>query len=257
MLTFHSRFRYFPFRFRSLSVSSASLPATQPLLLPFCPLAVRLTVGSSSRLGSLRPLRSSPSSTAGFPSASFRFRILSSLFVSFRPSLLRSHSRSTGASLLDLSSGINAWLPLPFVRFRFSISLLSLSVLPFHSLPASAAQLASSVLLFRSRFPDPSPYARPGFPCHLSGSVYSASCSFPFVLPSFAPTAVPLVLPFWISPQGSTLDFRFLSSASVLASHYSASVSSFPLFPFPPHSGLRGARPFLSSHDEPLLEVYG
>ena len=32
---------------------------------------LRLTVGSSSRLGSLRPLRSSPSSTAGFPSASF------------------------------------------------------------------------------------------------------------------------------------------------------------------------------------------
>ena len=40
---------------------------------------------------------------------------------------------------------------------------------------------------------------------------------------------------------------RFLSSTSALASHYSASVSSFPLFPFPPHSGFRGARPFLSS----------
>ena len=103
------------------------------------------------------------------------------------------------------------------------------------------------MLLFRSRFPDPSPYSRPGFPCHLSGSVYSASCLFPFVLPSFAPTAVPLVLPFWITPRGSTLDFRFLSSTSALASHYSASVSSFPLFPFPPHSGFRGARPFLSS----------
>ena len=103
-------------------------------------------------------------------------------------------------------------------------------------LPASASQLASSVLPFRSRFPDLSPYSRPGFPCHLSGSVYSASCLFPFVLPSFAPTAVPLVLPFWISPRGSTLDFRFLSSASALASHYSASVSSFPCFPLPPHS---------------------
>ena len=32
---------------------------------------LRLTVGSSSRLGSFRPLRFSPSSTAGFPSASF------------------------------------------------------------------------------------------------------------------------------------------------------------------------------------------
>ena len=103
------------------------------------------------------------------------------------------------------------------------------------------------MLLLRSRFPDPSPYSRPGFPCLLSGSVYSASCLFPFVLPSFAPTAVPLALPFWITPRGSTLGFRFLSSTSALASHYSASVSSFPLFPFPPHSGLRGARPFLSS----------
>ena len=81
------------------SASCVSLSA----LWPF-----RLTVGSSSRPGSLRPLRFSPSSTAGFPSASFRFRLLSSLFVSFRPSLLRSHSRSTGASLLDLSSGIGA-----------------------------------------------------------------------------------------------------------------------------------------------------
>ena len=92
------------------------------------------------------------------------------------------------------------------------------------------------MLPFRLRFPDPSPYSRPGFPCHLSGSVYSASCLFPFVLPCFAPTAVPQVLPFWITPRGSTLDFRFLSSTSVLASHYSASVSSFPRFPFPPHS---------------------
>ena len=51
---------------------------------------------------------------------------------------------------------------------------------------------------------------------------------FPFVLPCFAPTAVPQVLPFRISPPGSALDFHFLSSASVLASHYSAFCSSFP-----------------------------
>ena len=130
---------------------------------------------------------------------------------------------------MDLSSGIGASLPLPFVRFHLSISLLSLSVLPFHSLPVSASQLASSVLLFRSRFPDPSPSLRPGFPCLLSGSVYLAFCMFPFVLPCFAPTAVPQVLPFWISPPGSTLSCHFLSSASAVASHYSAFHSSFPL----------------------------
>ena len=36
------------------------------------------------------------------------------------------------------------------------------------------------------------------------------------------------MIPFQISPPGPILDFRFLSSASVLAPHYSASVSSFP-----------------------------
>ena len=35
--------------------------------------------------------------------------------------------------------------------------------------------------------------------------------------------------------------FRSLSLASVLGSDYSASVSSFPFFPFPPHSGFPGA----------------
>ena len=154
MLTFRSRFRHFPFRFRSLSVSSASLPATQPSASSFLP---------SGRFASQSALR--PGSV-------------------------------------------------PYVPFA----------LPLHP------RLVSRPLL--------------------SGSAYSVLCSFPFVLPCFTPTAVPQVLPFQVSPPGSTLDFRFLSSASVLASHYSASVSSFPLFPFLPHSGFHGARRFLSS---PLL----
>ena len=37
-------------------------------------------------------------------------------------------------------------------------------------------------------------------------------------------------------------DFRFLTSASVLASHYSASASSFQFFPLSPHSGSFGAQ---------------
>ena len=36
------------------------------------------------------------------------------------------------------------------------------------------------------------------------------------------------MIPFQISPPGPMPDFRFLSSASVVAPHYSASVSSFP-----------------------------
>ena len=85
--------------------------------------------------------------------------------------------------------------------------------------------------------------------------LYLASCWFPFVLPSFAPAAVPLVLPFRISPPESTLDFRFLSSASVLASHYSAICSSFStLFPFLPHRWLsRCFRSALAFRIFPLL----
>ena len=56
------------------------------------------------------------------------------------------------------------------------------------------------MLLFRSRFPGFSPYFRPGFPCLLSGSVYSAFCQFPFILPCFAPTAGPQVLAWLRSP---------------------------------------------------------
>ena len=111
------------------------------------------------------------------------------------------------------------------------------------SLPAASA-LASAV----------PPSVPPGFPCFPSGSLTQPRCPFPFVLPCFAPAAVPQVIPFRISSPGPVPDFRFLSSASVLASHYSASVSSFPPSPLPPHSGFRSSRlrsrfpgfPFLS-----------
>ena len=128
---------------------------------------------------------------------SFPVPVLGFLFVSFRPSLFRSHSRSTGASLLVFSSGINAWLPFPFGLFRFSISLLSLLCFPFLISPirltdrflgSSASPLGSSAF-FR-------------FLCLVSRAFssvlqYLASCLFPFVLPGFAPTAVPPVLTFF------------------------------------------------------------
>ena len=131
-------------------------------------------------------------------------------------------------------------------HFHFRLRLLSLPLFLFR-FPPSCLAVASQVPPFPlSLLRLPLPFSLVSHEV-LPVCLYSASCLFPFVLPSFAPTAVPLVLPFWNFPQGSTLDFRFLSSTSALASHYSASVSSFPLFPFPPHSGLRGARPFLSS----------
>ena len=70
------------------------------------------------------------------------------------------------------------------------------------------------MLPFRSRFPDFSSSFQPGFPCLLSDSVYLAFCQFLFILPSFAPTAVPLVITFRFRPRCLPLLFHFLSSAS-------------------------------------------
>lgn len=102
------RFRHFPVPFRFLSSASVSLPATQPSassfpLFPFPP--------HSSFPGAAPPLslpgfpRSLPPDFSCIPS---RFPYSASLFVSFRPALLRSRSRSTGDPLSDLSSGAGA-----------------------------------------------------------------------------------------------------------------------------------------------------
>ena len=133
---------------------------------------------------------------------------------------------------------------MPGFRFLSSASALashySASVLPFsHFLAAFASQLAISVLLFRLRFPGFSPSFQPGFPCLLSGSVFMAFCSFPFILPCFAPTAVPQVLTFF-SLSTSLRCFALPPLSFVhfgLGSDYSASVSSVPFFPAFPHSG--------------------
>ena len=120
--------------------------------------------------------------------------------------------------------------PVPF-RFLSSASVSlpatgpSVSSFPLFPLPPHSG-FPGAPLRFRFlAFPVPPrlvshPFS-PGFRTRLC-------CLFPFVLPCFAPAAVPQVIPFRISPPGPVPDFRFLSSASVLASHYSASVSSFP-----------------------------
>ena len=94
------------------------------------------------------------------------------------------------------------------------------------------------MLLFRSRFPGFPPCFWPGFPCLLSGSVYSAFCQFPFILPCFAPTAVPQVIAWLCSPFGSLRfsTFSFISAFSrplLSGSDYSASRFFFSLLPFP------------------------
>ena len=69
------------------------------------------------------------------------------------------------------------------------------------------------------------------FPTHFPVLRYSAFCLFPFVLPGFAPTAVPPVLTFCFRFRSFPLCFRFLSSASALDSNYSAFCFSFPFLP--------------------------
>ena len=140
---------------------------------------------------------------------------------------------------------------MPSFRFLSSVSALashySASVLPFplsSRLRLTVGYLGAPVPLSLSRF---SPSFRPGFPCLIPGSMYLASCLFPFVLPCFAPTAVPQVLTFF-RLSTSLRCFPLLPLSFVrfrLGSDYSASVSSFPFFPASPHSG--SFRCFLSA----------
>ena len=103
----------FAFRiFRSRSAFFRPLPVLFRLLsstaLPFS----SLSGFASQRLSGAHRFLSSPLSfpfsPGRFPFPSFRFCLLGFLLVSFRPSLLRSRSCSTGDPLSDLSSGADA-----------------------------------------------------------------------------------------------------------------------------------------------------
>ena len=94
------------------------------------------------------------------------------------------------------------------------------------------------------------PYLPSGFPYFFSGFSYLAFRLFPFVLPGFAPTAVPPVLPFvsaFASLPGCSacLLLSFVCFCSLLTTQ--PSVLSFPLFPISPDGGSLGAVRFLSS----------
>ena len=133
------------------------------------------SIGSASQWLSQRPdLRFRvrqifPFHPSSFRFLSFRFCLFSFLFVSFRPSLFRSHSRSTGAhvqsaSFPSLPFRVFSCRPLPFVRVRFRARLLSLCfffsllhVLPSQWFPHCrfrsrfCFRLAPSVSVSRSR----------------------------------------------------------------------------------------------------------
>ena len=96
------------------------------------------------------------------------------------------------------------------------------------------------MLRFRSRFHGFPRSSQPGFPCLLPRFSYSALCLFPFILPGFAPTAVPPVLPFFSASLRPLLSGLFCSPSAFfrllpLASDYSAFCPFFsplPVFPW-------------------------
>ena len=108
----------FPLLFRFLSSASFPVLTTQPSVLPFPSSWPCLSVAFPVLQFFLSAPPLSTFSSAWFPMLLFRFPVLGFLFVSFHPSRFRSHSRSTGASLLFrfLSS---ASLPGFLLAFRF------------------------------------------------------------------------------------------------------------------------------------------
>ena len=99
-----------------------------------------------------------------------------------------------------------------FVRYRFRIlsSLFFLSALRRFRSPSgfpNALSFAFALLKF-------SPFTLSRFQYSPSGSAYSARCSFPFILPCFAPTAVPQVL---TSASLRLLQVTFVCSLAALS----------------------------------------
>ena len=89
---------FLPFAHASLSFHACSVPDTQLPVLPFSPPSVPPPSGFPNALASSFVLaRSSSSLPTGFPFGTSDSAYSALLFVPFRSSLLRSHSRSTGA----------------------------------------------------------------------------------------------------------------------------------------------------------------
>ena len=158
---------------------------------------------------------------------SFRIPVLGLLFVSLRPSLirfpqlfLRCWPSAFAFGLFCFSSAF--FRPLPFY-FRLLGLCFFLSVLP-----GSASQRLPRRSVSAYAF-TVSPVL-PGLVSHafVSRFSYSAFCSFPFILPGFAPTAVPPVLPFF-SAFASFPGFS-LSSAFFRPLRFGSDYSAFRLF---------------------------
>ena len=98
---------------------------------------------------------------------SFPVLVLGLLFVSFRPTLLRSRSRSTGDPLSNLFSGAGACLPLPFGRFGLLLTTQpSVFLFPSSRSPLTAVPSVRD----RSFRPCRSPLTSGSSPSHLPDS---------------------------------------------------------------------------------------
>ena len=173
------------------------------------------SIGSASQWLSQRPalasrlLRIFPFHPVWFPIQSFRFCLFSLLFVSFQPSLSRSHSRSSGDRLFAPSSPPVPFRAcpcrsLPFVHVRFRARLLSLCFfLSLH--PGFPSQWVLRCQSFHRSFRL--------FPCVIFRSWYSASLQFLSPLLRFRLTGATSSadLPLRIAPSSSAapLGFRF------------------------------------------------
>ena len=142
----------------------------------------RLTVASSVLRSRFRSCSLPRSLLPGFPCFRSRFRYSASPYVSFRPSLIRSHDRSSGAHFQLSLSVFSASRPLPFVRSR-SASGYSAFCFFLSALPDSASQWLPqcSALAF-------APSVFPVLSCLVSraftpGSGTQLRRTFPFALP--------------------------------------------------------------------------
>ena len=165
---------------------------------------------------------------------SFQVPVLGFLFVSFRSTLIHSHSCFSGDSLVLSLSGLSASSSLSFVRVLFASSYLAFCF--FRSLLLGFASqwlfqcFGSSFRLYR--FPHS---LLPDFSCIPSWFRYLAFCLFPFILPGFAPTAVPPVIPsvhflasVSLSGFSACLQLSFVRFSPLLITQHSA--LSFPFF---------------------------
>ena len=160
---------------------------------------------------------------------SFPVLVLSSLFVSFRPSLIRFPQLFLRCFPYALAFGIFRFPSASFRPLLFRLRLLSLLLLPFRT-SRLRLTVASPVRRFPSRFHGFPRSSRPGFPCLASGSrTRLAVCflsSFLASLPQLFHECLPSAFAFGLFPFPPVSFVPFGSGFD-----YSAFCFSFPFLP--------------------------